>query len=107
MCKGDWATHGSNTGGYFSCNIYEGSKVCTNTIRLFSSLITQQEMKDADNEVARVKADLDRYSHYFERFIGHEEAKRAIPKFRKSAKKKAEQVRKKRERHARSHVTIV
>ena len=53
-------------------------------------------MKDADNEVARVKADLDRYNHYFERFIGHEGAKRAIPKFKDLAKKKADQVNNKK-----------
>jgi hypothetical protein len=26
MCKADWSTHGSATGGYFRCNIYEASK---------------------------------------------------------------------------------
>jgi len=77
MCRGDWKTHGSTTGGYFSCNIYEGSK----------------ELKEADSELARAKADLDRYNHYFERFIGHEEAKKPIPKFRDLAKKKADQYR--------------
>lgn len=49
-------------------------------------------MKDADNELAREKMELDRYNHYFERFIGHEEAKKPVPKFRELAKKKADQV---------------
>ena len=26
MCKGDWKDHGSQTGGYFKCNIYEKQK---------------------------------------------------------------------------------
>lgn len=26
MCKGDWSTHGSHTGGHYRCNIYEEAK---------------------------------------------------------------------------------
>lgn len=26
VCQGDWAEHGSATGGYYSCNIYEDMK---------------------------------------------------------------------------------
>jgi len=26
MCKADWSTHGTQTGGYFKCNIYEANK---------------------------------------------------------------------------------
>jgi len=42
-----------------------------------------------------LKLELDRYTHYFERFLGHEEAKKAIPKFRELALKKAEDYREK------------
>merc|ERR1712154_518295 len=26
LCKGDWSKHGSATGGYYQCNIYEKNK---------------------------------------------------------------------------------
>jgi len=39
MCRGDWKTHGSHTGGYFSCNIYDNST----------------ELKAVDDESTRVK----------------------------------------------------
>jgi len=54
MCGGDWATHGSHTGGYFSCNKYEQS---------------DRFQIDKDND--RVRDELKRFQFYFQRFFEH------------------------------------
>eukprot|EP01098_Paradermamoeba_levis_P004628 TRINITY_DN1975_c0_g1_i1.p1 TRINITY_DN1975_c0_g1~~TRINITY_DN1975_c0_g1_i1.p1 ORF type:complete len:295 (-),score=99.59 TRINITY_DN1975_c0_g1_i1:18-902(-) len=51
LCRADWTTHGQHTGGYYSCNKYETS-----------------DAKKDDDESARVKAEIDRYLHYYNRF---------------------------------------
>ncbi|KAH3760636.1 ubiquitin-conjugating enzyme E2-binding protein 1 [Pelomyxa schiedti] len=60
MCKAPWSTHGSHTGGYFSCNRYDVKK---------------------HDEWANKKADPDihRYIHYFTRFEHHGNAQKALP----------------------------
>lgn len=55
MCRGDWKTHGSHTGGYFSCNKYDTS-----------------DAKKIDDQSARVLEDNKKMAFFFERFIGHE-----------------------------------
>jgi ariadne-1 len=59
LCLGDWATHGSSTGGYYQCNIYEQRS---------------KEGKMAEEEKGRQKAKhaLDKYMFYFERFMNHD-----------------------------------
>jgi len=54
MCGGDWTTHGSQTGGYFSCNKYEQS---------------DRFKVDKDNE--RIKEELKRFQFYFQRYFEH------------------------------------
>jgi len=54
MCGGDWTGHGSNTGGYYSCNKYEASN-------RFS----------IDQENEKVKEELERFQHYFSRSFEH------------------------------------
>ena len=57
ICMGNWDKHGSNTGGYYSCN----------------------KFKDENNDqtdVAKAKKELDRYLHYYKRFHAHNEAQK-------------------------------
>lgn len=49
ICMGDWSEHGSSSGGYYKCNKYEAKE------------------GDGDNDVAKAKAELDRYLHYYKR----------------------------------------
>lgn len=48
---GDWGEHGSTTGGYYKCNKYEAKE------------------GEGDNDVAKAKAELDRYLHYYKRCV--------------------------------------
>lgn len=48
---GDWNEHGSTTGGYYKCNKYEAKE------------------GEGDNDVAKAKAELDRYLHYYKRRV--------------------------------------
>ncbi|CAE7781353.1 putative E3 ubiquitin-protein ligase ARI5 [Symbiodinium microadriaticum] len=59
LCLGDWSTHGTSTGGYYQCNIYDKQS---------------KEGKHADEERSRLKAKhaLDKYMFYFERFMDHD-----------------------------------
>jgi len=59
LCLGDWATHGSTTGGYYHCNVYD------------------KQVKDgqhAEEEQTRMAAkhELDKYRFFFERFMDHD-----------------------------------
>ncbi|DAZ92674.1 TPA: hypothetical protein N0F65_000444 [Lagenidium giganteum] len=56
ICMEDWQKHGSGTGGYYKCNRYDGQQAQT------------------DSDVARAKAELDRYLHYYQRYANHSEA---------------------------------
>lgn len=49
ICMGDWGEHGSTTGGFYKCNKYEAKE------------------GDGDNDIAKAKAELDRYLHYYKR----------------------------------------
>lgn len=59
LCLGDWSTHGTATGGYYQCNIYDKQA---------------KEGKHDDEEHSRLKAKhaLDKYMFYFERFMDHD-----------------------------------
>mmetsp|Transcript_91143 Transcript_91143/g.162255 ORF Transcript_91143/g.162255 Transcript_91143/m.162255 type:complete len:535 (-) Transcript_91143:198-1802(-) len=59
LCLGEWSTHGTSTGGYYQCNIYDKAS---------------KEGKHADEEKSRIKAKhaLDKYMFYFERFMDHD-----------------------------------
>lgn len=61
LCLGAWDSHGSDTGGYYTCNLYT----------------KQAEEGQYDEEEAsrmRAKHALAYYMHYFERFIVHDKA---------------------------------
>jgi len=59
LCLGDWSTHGTSTGGYYQCNIYDKQA---------------KEGKHMEEEKTRQKAKhaLDKYMFYFERFMDHD-----------------------------------
>lgn len=65
LCKGDWSSHGSATGGYYKCNIYEKQK------RTGSSSISKEEAKaDAARNA------LEKYTFYLTRYDNHLKALR-------------------------------
>lgn len=59
LCLGEWTTHGTSTGGYYQCNIYDKNS---------------KEGKHADEEKTRkdAKHALDKYMFYFERYMDHD-----------------------------------
>lgn len=65
MCRGDWKTHGSHTGGFYSCNKYEKS-----------------EGKKKDEEAESFKAVAAKFQHYWDRYSNHEQNKRDAEKAR-------------------------
>ncbi|ETO18077.1 ariadne-like ubiquitin ligase [Reticulomyxa filosa] len=72
LCKGDWKEHGSNTGGYYQCNVYEKQKA---------------EGKQSDEEKANENAtnELERYEFHWTRFDSHmkssNHAKKEVEKY--------------------------
>jgi len=54
MCGGDWATHGEQTGGYYSCNRYQAS---------------DRFKIDEDNK--KVEEEMKRFQFYYQRFFEH------------------------------------
>lgn len=76
MCRGDWKTHGSHTGGFYSCNKYDKS-----------------EGKKKDDEAASLKQAAERFQHYWERYSGHEQNKRDAEKAREKILAKTMQYR--------------
>jgi len=59
VCCGDWKTHGSNTGGYFSCNVYKGSKG-----------------EKSDQKAQDFKSELQKFQHFSDRYDSHEQLKK-------------------------------
>jgi len=59
LCLGEWSTHGTSTGGYYQCNIYDKQA---------------KEGKHQEEEKTRQKAKhaLEKYMFYFERFMDHD-----------------------------------
>lgn len=59
LCLGEWSSHGTSTGGYYQCNIYDKQA---------------KEGKHAEEEQTRLRAKnaLDKYMFYFERFMDHD-----------------------------------
>eukprot|EP01017_Pseudomicrothorax_dubius_P048242 TRINITY_DN8750_c0_g2_i12.p1 TRINITY_DN8750_c0_g2~~TRINITY_DN8750_c0_g2_i12.p1 ORF type:complete len:268 (-),score=37.99 TRINITY_DN8750_c0_g2_i12:147-950(-) len=66
ICLGDWKTHGSATGGFYSCNLF-------------------QESKEQKNEKMQKEAELKKFTFYSERFYEHlKSIKRAEDKLPKA-----------------------
>ena len=64
ICLGDWSEHGSATGGYYQCNLYEEKKKQDGA---FAAL--ESERQNAENDMAR-------YLWHFERYNNHERSGR-------------------------------
>jgi len=73
ICLGDWKEHGQNTGGYYKCNKFESSK---------------SSDADSNSAVARAKAELDRYLHYYQRYHAHDLSLKFASKQRENAEKR-------------------
>lgn len=59
LCLGEWRLHGTSTGGYYQCNIYEKQ--------------TKDGTHDEEEKTRqRAKHALDKYMFYFERFMDHD-----------------------------------
>lgn len=76
MCRGDWKTHGQHTGGFYSCNKYDVS-----------------DAKKVDDEASRVKAESDRFLHYFNRFFNHDVLNKHAEKQKREIQQKMDQFR--------------
>jgi ariadne-1 len=76
MCRGDWKTHGQHTGGFYSCNKYE-----------------QSDAKKVDDEAARLKAESDRFLHYFTRYFNHDVLNKHAEKLKREIVTKMDQFR--------------
>lgn len=59
LCKGDWRTHGENTGGYFSCNIHERNQAAG------------VEMTLEERIAERAKELAERFENYADRYNSH------------------------------------
>ena len=74
-CMGDWKEHGSATGGYYKCNLYESR---------------QQDKKFVEEEKKRNEAsnELQRYMWFYERYANHEKSSKLAVKLLPVLKKK-------------------
>eukprot|EP00397_Hematodinium_sp_SG-2012_P020182 GEMP01020779.1.p1 GENE.GEMP01020779.1~~GEMP01020779.1.p1 ORF type:complete len:593 (+),score=132.02 GEMP01020779.1:24-1781(+) len=70
LCLGPWASHGSDTGGYYLCNIYEKRSVEGGL-----------SLEEINREKAKLA--LDKYMFYFERFMNHGKAVKFAQKSKK------------------------
>lgn len=62
MCMGDWSKHGGDTGGYYKCNRYD-------------QLQKDGKLEELESKRQMAKHDLERYMHYFERYMNHRRAR--------------------------------
>lgn len=58
MCGADWKTHGSETGGYYKCNIYEAKKA-------------DASIYDRERKAKLFQEELKKYRFYYERYYNH------------------------------------
>ena len=57
---GDWKEHGSATGGYYKCNVYE------------QKMSKDKGFSEEEKKRESAKNELQRYTFYFERYDGHD-----------------------------------
>lgn len=62
VCTGCWKDHGSSTGGYYKCNIFE------------EKLKSDKNLADAEKQRNLHKSALARYTHYYERYANHDKS---------------------------------
>ena len=58
---GEWKEHGSATGGYYKCNLYEEKK-------------KDKTFNKAETDRENAKSELQRYMWYYERYANHEKS---------------------------------
>jgi ariadne-1 len=75
VCMGDWKEHGSASGGYYKCNLYEEKKKDSSFVR------EERKREDAANE-------LQRYMWYYERYANHERSGKLAVKLKPVIKDK-------------------
>lgn len=56
LCLGAWKDHGERTGGFYACNRYEAARA-------------GGEYEDSERRRASAKNSLERYMHYYERWV--------------------------------------
>jgi len=78
LCRGNWSEHGSQTGGFYSCNKYD---------------VSLYKMEDESNE--KLKAELEVYIFYFHRYEAHSQAMKIADQQRREASQKAQEIIKK------------
>jgi ariadne-1 len=61
---GPWSEHGSNTGGYYKCNKFDGENA------------KSSELKAQESKAEAAKTELKRYMFYYERFANHNKAEK-------------------------------
>ncbi|TNV81097.1 hypothetical protein FGO68_gene2725 [Halteria grandinella] len=66
LCLGDWKDHGSATGGYYKCNIYEEAKKSD----------TRAEFLSLEEQMQRAREELNRFVFHYERFSNHQKSKK-------------------------------
>ena len=59
LCLTEWSKHGSSTGGYYACNIYEDLKKNNNEFKS-----QEKQAQDSKNEILK-------YQFHYERFNNH------------------------------------
>jgi len=78
LCRGDWKEHGSNTGGFYSCNKYDTSNA-----------------KEEDVIQEKTKTELETYMFYYHRYQSHSNAMKIADQQRKGAQQKEDDIYKK------------
>jgi ariadne-1 len=63
VCMGPWSEHGSETGGFYRCNVFDPKKA-------------------TDHNATDAKKELDRYLHYYQRYHNHGNSKRFAERIR-------------------------
>lgn len=71
LCKGDWSEHGSETGGYYKCNKYEGKK--------------GDVADDEESKAEEARNALEKYMFYFSRYDNHNKSIKFAEETRKQA----------------------
>jgi ariadne-1 len=87
VCTGPWELHGQKTGGYYTCNRYDGQKAGASA----SSSSAKGKAAEDDPE-AKAKAELDRYLFYFQRYSNHMRAGSFAARQRQTAQQRMGEV---------------
>mmetsp|Transcript_100890 Transcript_100890/g.290056 ORF Transcript_100890/g.290056 Transcript_100890/m.290056 type:complete len:540 (-) Transcript_100890:141-1760(-) len=77
LCLGDWSTHGTSTGGYYQCNIYDKQA-------------KEGKYIEEERKMERAKHALDKYMFFFERFMDHDRGMRLTVKEEQDIEKKVQ-----------------